>query len=55
MQVFCTSDEIDRGTCTNIPVEGRMWNPCYTAEVRFYIFSTCTVEKTIVYMVEIVV
>ncbi|CAN0175768.1 unnamed protein product, partial [Ectocarpus sp. 12 AP-2014] len=32
--VSCTGDETERGTCDNTPVSGRMWNPCYTAEVR---------------------
>ncbi|CAM9097538.1 unnamed protein product, partial [Hapterophycus canaliculatus] len=32
--VSCTPDELERGTCDNTPAPQRMWNPCYTAEIR---------------------
>lgn len=35
-QVSCTVDELERGTCENTPISGRMWNPCYTAEVSYF-------------------
>lgn len=35
IQVTCTTDEVARETCDDMPVGGRMWNPCYIAEVRY--------------------
>lgn len=33
LQVTCTVDEVGHGTCEDTLVVGKMWNPCYTAEV----------------------
>ncbi|CAM9243358.1 unnamed protein product, partial [Choristocarpus tenellus] len=32
--VVCTEDSIASGVCDDNPTKDRMWNPCYTAEIR---------------------